>query len=139
MEAVWAAGSMARTTPGTPAYARRFPDMTISSLRFHALPSEPPELQSILHPREEGTARNLWGWTLISEAARACLLAVQAGFKGHERFNIMAPHTNSTYTTAELAANAYPHVPFRKELPGHTSFFDCSKAERLLGWVHADV
>jgi nucleoside-diphosphate-sugar epimerase len=77
-------------------YARRFSDMTISSLRFHALPGEPPVLQSILHPREAGEARNLWGWTLISEAARACLLAVQADFKGHERFNIIStswPHT----------------------------------------------
>lgn len=120
-------------------FARRFPDMTISSLRFHALPDAPPELQSILHPREEGAARNLWGWTLIAEAARASLLAVLADFHGHERFNIMAPHTTSTYTTAELAQHAYPDVPFRKELPGHTGFFDCSKAARLLGWVHADV
>lgn len=120
-------------------FARRFPDMTISSLRFHALPDAAPELQSVLHGRDEGVARNLWGWTLIAEAARASLLAVLADFRGHERFNIMAPRTTSTYTTAELAAHAYPDVPFRRELPGHTSFFDCSKAARLLGWVHADL
>ncbi len=120
-------------------FARRFPDMTISSLRFHALPDAPPVLESVLHTRDHGAARNLWGWTLISEAARASILAILADFKGHERFNIMAPHTTSTYTTVELAENAYPHVPFRKPVPGHDSFFDCSKAARLLGWVHADL
>jgi UDP-glucose 4-epimerase len=33
-------------------FARRFPEMTISSLRFHALPDEPPELQHTLEPAD---------------------------------------------------------------------------------------
>jgi nucleoside-diphosphate-sugar epimerase len=120
-------------------FARRSPEMTISSLRFHALPDVPPVPQTVLETREAGGARNLWGWTLISEAARACLLAVKADFRGHERFNIMAPRTTSTYPSMQLARHAYPEVPFRREVPGHASLFDCSKAARLLGWVHADL
>ncbi|MCC7357928.1 MAG: NAD(P)-dependent oxidoreductase [Anaerolineales bacterium] len=120
-------------------FARRFPDMTISSLRFHALPDAPPVLQTVYETAEAGSARNLWGWTLVTEAARAALLAVEADFKGHEIFNIMAPRTNSTIPSMELAHHAYPNAPFRQAVPGTNSLFDCSKAARLLSWVHADV
>jgi hypothetical protein len=27
-------------------------------------------------------------------------------------------------------------VPIRGDLSGHRSFYDCNKAERLLGWTH---
>ena len=120
-------------------FARRFPDMTISSLRFHALPEQPPVLQNTWVTDEDGGARNLWGWTLISEAARASRLAVEATFKGHEIFNIMAPRTTSSNPTLAMAQHTYPNVPFRRAVKGTDSLFDCSKAERLLGWVHADV
>src|SRR5258708_22636375 len=62
-------------------YANRFPGMTISSLRFHALVDAPPALQNALETAESGSARGLWGWTLIEEGARACALALQAEFR----------------------------------------------------------
>ena len=120
-------------------FARRFTDMTISSLRFHALPDAAPVLQTVYETDEAGGARNLWGWTLIAEAARAARLAVEANFRGHEIFNIMAPRTTSTIPSVELAHHAYPDVPFVREVKGTDSLFDCSKAARLLGWIHADI
>jgi UDP-glucose 4-epimerase len=36
----------------------------------------------------------------------------------------------------ELKQKHYPDVPVRGDLSGHKSFFDSSKAERLLGWKH---
>lgn len=117
-------------------FARRFPEATISSLRFHALPDEPPELSSVFHAPEDGSARALWGWTLISEAARACLLAIEADFHGHEVFFITAPTTASSIPSLELARHTFPEVPVQGDLSGRRSFFDCSKAVRLLGWVH---
>jgi len=120
-------------------FARRTPQMTISSLRFHALPDEPPELHHSLDTAETPAARGLWGWTLIAEAARACLLAVEADFKGHEIFFITAPRTYSAIPSLELAKYAYPEVPVRSDLSGHRSFFNCSKAAQLLGWAHLDV
>ncbi len=117
-------------------FGRRYPAMTISSLRFHALVPEPPELQPGLATAEAPVARNLWGWTLIHEGARACQLAIQADYSGHEAFYIIAPRTISALPTLELAAHAYPNVPIRGDLSGHTGFFDCSKAARLLGWTH---
>ena len=120
-------------------FARRFPEITISSLRLHALPDEPPELQHSLDAADAPSARGLWGWTLIQEAARACELAVQAKFKGHEIFFITANRTTSVIPSAELAQFAYPNVPIRSELKGNCSFYNCSKAKNLLGWVHAQV
>ena len=117
-------------------FARRYPWMTISSLRLHALPDDPPVLENTPNSAEEGVARTLWGWTLMSEAARACELALQAAFTGHEVFYITAPITCSRIPSRELAQHAYPQVPLRGELAGSQSFFDCRKAARLLGWVH---
>ena len=120
-------------------FARRNPNMTISSLRFHALPDEPPALQHTFDDASVGVARTLWGWTLISEAARACGLAVQAEFTGHQVFFITAPRTSSSIPSMELAKHAYPDVPIRGDFSGHKSFYDCSKAEHLLGWVHINA
>ena len=118
-------------------FARRFPTMTISSLRFHALVDQPlKDHTHTLERAEEGVARGLWGWTLISEGARACELAILADFKGHEVFFIVAPTTHSSHPTLDLAAYAYPEVPIRGDLSGHTSFYDSSKAGRLMGWHH---
>ncbi len=118
-------------------FARRFPNMTLSSLRFHALVDNYlKDHTHTLEKAEEGVARGLWGWTLISEGARACELALTAGYKGHEAFFIVAPTTHSSIPTLELAAYAYPEVPVRGDLSGHTSFYDSSKAARLLGWRH---
>jgi len=120
-------------------FARRFPSMTISSLRFHALPDDPPILKDGLDPVEAPSARTLWGWTLMSEAARACEQAAAAGFNGHEVFYIVAPRTYSARPSLELARYAYPHVPVRGDLSGHKAFYDCSKAQRLLSWTHLEA
>ena len=120
-------------------FARRCPGLTISSLRMHALPDEPPALLDSLDGPEAPVARGLWGWTLMAEAARACCLAIRASFTGHEVFFVTAPRTCSSILSAELARHAYPDVPIREVLTGHRSFYDCRKAARLLGWVHQDT
>ncbi len=118
-------------------FGRHFPNMTISSLRFHALPDEAPVLQNSFETADKPGARGLWGWTLVEEAARACVLAViNASFTGHEVFFIVAQNTSSAIPSLELARFAYPNLPIRGDLSGHKSFYDCSKAARLLGWIH---
>ncbi|PIL35436.1 hypothetical protein GSI_02163 [Ganoderma sinense ZZ0214-1] len=56
----------------------------------------------------------------------------------HERFFITAPDTASDVPTMEVYEQYWKDVPIKegKDLSGHKGFFDCSKAERLLGWVH---
>jgi UDP-glucose 4-epimerase len=115
--------------------ARRYEDMTISSLRFSWVINKWPQLAQEDVRRY---AENIWGYTCLEAAARACLLALKAGFKGHEVFYITAADTVTTIPSSELAQEFYPAVPVRRHgLEGNRSFFDCSKAERLLGWKHS--
>jgi nucleoside-diphosphate-sugar epimerase len=105
----------------------------MSSLR-----SLPNSERPLRHTVEEGSSQ-LWGWVQEDEAARAFLLAVTSNkeeFKGHERFFVVAPETATQETSVELARKVWPQVEMRRELKGREGFFDCSKAERLLGWTH---
>jgi UDP-glucose 4-epimerase len=118
------------------AFARRFEDMRIASLRFHGLLDSRERAIQYASYSSTMAARHLWAYTLLSEASRACLLAVTADFSGHEVFYIVAPQTAMTETSSDLARQHYPDTPIRGDLPDHAGFFDCSKAERLLGWKH---
>jgi UDP-glucose 4-epimerase len=116
--------------------ARRYDRLTIASLRLHAVVDDPPEYLARSRRWPEAAARHLWGYTSLDAAARACLLALAADFPGHEVFYVVAPHTTMDTPTRDLCRRYYPDVPFRRELTGTESPFDCSKAERLLGWHH---
>ncbi len=116
---------------------RRYEDLRIVSLRFHwvvpdiALPRGVFGNKSI-----PGQHRHLWAWTRLEAAARACLLGVTAEYSGHHALFIIGPTTVVETPTLELVRTHYPQVPIRGDLSGNRGFFDCSKAERLLGWRH---
>lgn len=115
-------------------FARRRP-VQIASLRFHGL----WDTQSSQRRRPGQTdpspgAKQLWGYTDLIDAARACRLALEADWQGHEVFFITAADTSLALPTREAIAATLPNVPLRAELPGFSSAFDCSKAERLFGW-----
>jgi len=117
--------------------ARRYEDMIISSMRFHGVMSERPSIIQIRdHFPSDVAVKSLWAYTRLEAASRACLLSLTADFKGHEVFYIVAPETISDISSIELKQKFYPDVPVRADLTGHRSFFDSSKAERLLGWKH---
>jgi len=118
------------------AFARRYEWLAIASLRFHGLVPEPRRAEQWPAPV---MVRHLWAYTLLPEAARACLLSLTAEFSGHEVFYIVAPQTAAARPSLELAREHYPHTAIRGELAGHTGFFDCRKAERILGWKHESV
>ena len=120
------------------AFARRYEGMRIASLRFHMLVDSYERAAQISSFFGEGTIRHLWAYTSLAAASRACLLAVTADFRGHEAFYIVAPRTVVPEQSLELARQYYPNTPIRGDLADHTSFFDCAKAERLLGWRHED-
>ncbi len=121
---------------------RRWPQMTIASLRFHGIretgeshqgnviASAPPAAAI------ESMKRNLWGYVDIVACARACRLSIEADYRGHEVFYIVAPNTYSPTPTLELAQQYYPLVPIRGDLSDHKGFYDTRKATRLLGWTH---
>jgi UDP-glucose 4-epimerase len=120
------------------AFARRYETLRVASLRFHGLRPNFPDAQQLAGWMGPGTIRHLWAYTAIGEACRACLLAITADFTGHEVFYIVAPQTVVDVPSLELAQTYYPDTPLRGDLPGFRGFFDCSKAQRLLGWAHVD-
>jgi UDP-glucose 4-epimerase len=118
-------------------FARRYENMVIASMRFHwVIPSRDTAVQARGYSQTEAASKNLWAYTLHSATARACLLSLTADFKGHEAFYIVAPDTISEIPSLELKQKFFPEVPLRADLSGNKSFFNSSKAERLLGWKH---
>ncbi len=124
--------------------ARLHAGMTISSLRFHgltkraersdaALPDVPPE-------RRLRVVNHLWAYTDIDSAAIAVEKTLHATFTGHQAFFIVAPRTifSSDIASRDLADEHFPGTPLRAPLLANAGFYDCAKAERLLGWVHQD-
>ena len=120
------------------AFARRYEWMSIASLRLHMLTNTREEALESTAEMGEYAARHLWGYTLHKEAIRACLLSLTADFVGHEVFYITAPHSATSQPSMELAHQNYPKTEIRGDFSNHTSFFNCAKAERILGWKHQE-
>lgn len=117
-------------------FARRYEWMTIASLRFHWLAERRQDVVERSPLIGETAINHLWAYTLLSAASEACLLSLTADFNGHEPFFIVAPDTVIDTPSRELAERHYPDTPLRAYLPDHSSFYDCRKAGRLLGWTH---
>jgi len=120
------------------AFARRYEGMTIASLRLHGLMED--RAKATQYTTAVGTIakKHLWAYTILREASRAFLLSLTADFTGHEVFYIVAPQTTVTESSLELAQQYYPVAEIRGDLSGHNGFFNCSKAERILGWKHQE-
>jgi nucleoside-diphosphate-sugar epimerase len=118
-------------------FARRYEQMIIASMRFHGvMPERPTTAQAQRHLQTDVAVKSLWAYTRSEAASRACLLSLTAEYTGHEVFYIAAPDTIADTPSLELKQKFFPDVPLRSDLSGHRGFFDCSKAERLLGWKH---
>lgn len=120
------------------ALARHYENMSIASLRLHGIVPNRDTATSWVSSGDYGgvMAKQLWGYTNIEAAAAACLLTLTAPFIGHEVFYIVAPDTMAAVPSSELKAQYYPEVPLRTELHNQQGFFDCRKAEQMLGWRH---
>lgn len=119
-------------------FARRDPRATIVSLRLHALARDEAHLREWKNDPPALSVKDLWGYTGLADAATACLAALHADLVGSEVIYFVAPKTIANRPSAELARTFYPHVGVRGDLggpDGFGGFFDCSKAEQLLGLV----
>lgn len=117
------------------AFARRFERMRIASLRFHWLLDDEERARAV-SAGSPFVWRHLWAYTNTRAAARACLRAVEADFTGHHVLYIVAPRTVVDEPSLALARRHYPDTPVTGDLAGHTGFFSCASAERVLGWKH---
>lgn len=116
------------------AFARRYPHMSISSLRLHFVTSTRPSYQDRV---DSEVSKDMWGWTDLRAAGRACLLGLEVEWTGAEVFYIVGPeHCADGHDALELAARFYPETKVASSMRANSGFYDCSKAERMLGWVH---
>ncbi|KAG7089699.1 hypothetical protein E1B28_011354 [Marasmius oreades] len=119
---------------------RRYPSMRIASIRLHWSVPNRAQAQA-LDPQK--AKNDLWGYVHEDSGAEAFLLAVtneNGKWSGHEPFFIAASKITHDLDSADLKAKYWPDVPTRNgmDINGQKGFFDCSKAGRLLGWVHKD-
>lgn len=113
-------------------FALRFPEMTISSMRYPAVFT--PERYAMLDGETPKRRKALWCGADIRDIVRANRLAIEAEWTGHEVFFLNMANTTSETPTAELIATYFPDVELREEFPGNKALISSRKAERLLGW-----
>ena len=118
------------------AFARRYDDISIASMRFHWVVPERARAAQSFTRESANPGKHLWAYTRFDAAADACLRSLEAPFRGHEVFYIVAPETTVDVPSLELASRHFPGIPIKGDLSGHNSFFSSKKAERLLGWKH---
>ena len=115
-------------------FARRHDTLAITSLRFHAIVDDVDRPRALAALDPEKSRRDLWGYSPIGACAAACVRSLTADHTGHEICYLVAADTIAALPSLELAARYYPEVPIVGDLSGRRSFFDSSKATRLLGW-----
>ncbi len=110
--------------------------MSAVSLRFPGINYD-PSFERILgfmsNPAHR--SRGMWSYIDVRDAARGCLLAIDAKIDGHAVFNMAAPSSNMREPTAELAKRFFPSLTdLRDASPGNWSGIDSSAAENVLGF-----
>lgn len=118
---------------------RAHPSLSVASLRLHMFMRDRAEAQRQSSDDLAASAgRGLWGYTTHRMWVDACQRALTAPFSGHEVFLVVAARTVLDEGSAEVAAVHYPGVPLRSMLRRNQGFFDCRKAEKILGWLGQD-
>ena len=111
-------------------------DIQIASLRFSGIYTEAHRglvLERKNNPLIRGTGA-LWTYIDARDAARACRLALEAKFSGHQAFNICASETFMEAPTYELLKKYFPEVKLARLISGRESGYDVAKAKRMLGF-----
>lgn len=109
----------------------------IASLRLAGVYTEAHRsilLERKKNPLARGTGA-LWSYIDARDAARACRLALETNFTGHQAFNICARSTIMDTPTRELVALYLPRIKeLRNGLDDHSSGYSIDKAKRILGF-----
>ena len=109
----------------------------VASLRLAGVYTEAHRsmlLERKKNPIARGTGA-LWSYIDARDAARACRLALETDFEGHQTFNICARSTIMDTPTRELVALYLPRVQdLRNGLDDCSSGYSIDKAQRILGF-----
>jgi UDP-glucose 4-epimerase len=109
----------------------------IASFRLHALLDDEGIARAGGERGDpEQHAADFWSYTSLRECARACRLALESSWAGHEVFFLNAADTTLSMATEQAIAQCYPGVSLRRPLPGFASVLDTRKAQHFFGWEH---
>lgn len=121
------------------AFARRSNKIQIASMRFHGLWDKNTALEhKNLGDKLTTSGRNamgFWSWSGRHDSARACRLAIEKTFVGHQVFFINSKDTTLEIPTMDAIAVEYPNVPILEKINEFNSPLSIKKAENILGWV----
>ncbi len=119
-------------------FARRCPDLSITSFRFPFLTAPNKASNALKHWRNnpEAGASILWSYLDVRDAAAVIRQALQAALPGHESFYVAAPDTFMDEETMTLLAKHFPGVPWVAEkVQGFASPIDCSAVADKLNFA----
>ncbi len=110
-------------------------EMSIGSLRFPGIVfdfSYEIVRQRWSDPR--GRASGQWAYIDGRDAAKACRLALEANFTGHEVMIVAAPESSMKQATDDLIKKHLGRIAKKTRLKGNWSGVDSAKARKLLGF-----
>ena len=118
------------------AFARRDPDMQLGSMRFNGMWDDERMRQLQAEPIMDVNERAAGFWTYlhIRDAARACRMAVEAEWKGHQRFFLNAKDIMLALPTMDAISQVYPTAPVRRTIEGFEAPIETANARRMFGW-----
>lgn len=121
------------------AFARRYSDLVIASLRVHGLMSDTEQITATAGQFGPAVMRDRWGYTSRQAVTPPCLLVVTLSFSGQEVSYIVVPCPAMATPLLERAHEYGLDLPIRGDRTKHRGSFDCGKAEHVLGWCHEDT
>ncbi|GGI06126.1 NAD-dependent epimerase/dehydratase family protein [Egicoccus halophilus] len=116
-------------------FCRWDPQLKMYGLRFSNVMA-PEDYAAFPSWQDDPTARrwNLWSYIDARDGAQAVRRALQHDGTGSEVFVIANADTVMTRPSADLAAEVFPDVPWRREVSGTETLMDIGKARRVLGY-----
>ncbi len=121
-------------------FARWDPELSFTSLRFSNV-LDPTDYATFESFQDDPLVRkwNAWGYIDSRDGATAVAQALETRGPGWAKYVIAAADTVMRRPSAELAAEVFPDVPFRREVPGRETLLDISAAVADLQWrpVHS--
>ncbi|MCU1404295.1 MAG: putative nucleoside-diphosphate-sugar epimerase [Glaciihabitans sp.] len=111
------------------------PELSIIALRFSNV-LDASDYERVPGYQDDARLRswNLWGYIDTRDGALAVENALAADLPGFDTFIIAAADTLMERPSAELAAEVFPDVAFRRPVEGGATLLSIDKARRVLGF-----
>lgn len=119
------------------AFARRNPQMRLSSMRFNGMWDDDRMRELHANPITDPMTRanGFWTYLHIRDAGIACRMAVESsGWTGHERMFLNADDTMIDIPTMDAIKEVYASAEVRETLEGFQAPVKTDRAREVLGW-----